>query len=195
MEVSWQKIHEEVKPYGVEYSIKISPEGLNPYRVIKAYQIHDYPDEISDYISKNYPKDLVDFYNTKNQYYEDVILGVDGKAGVKKIYLEKGKLIKSIEAKGDERKYKIYAEQDNPRMHISWECIGSHDNPTRLNTVSFALFKPIKNNIDILINLCMKYAPQYINDFKYWLKNEIGARLNWLGISNSSFTIYYDYEI
>ncbi len=180
-----------MKPYFTEYSIKVSTEGLNPFRMIQGYHISEYSDDLQSHIENNYPDDLVSFYNEKHHLYDDVIFGVDGKRGVKKLYLEKDRYLKSIECQGSRRKYKIYREELEPRLCRSWELNKDYSTVLQTLTTSFSLFKPMHTQAEMLIRMCKKYARAHIEDFKHWLDSEIKSSINWFGVSSNSFTIYY----
>jgi len=180
-----------VKPYFTEYSVKVTAEGLNPFRMIQGYHISDYSKELKSHIEKNYPDDLADFYNEKHHLYDGVMFGVDGTQGVRKLYLENDGWLKSIECQGSRRKYKIYREEFSPRLYRSWELDRDYNKVIRTLTTSFSLFKPMHTQADMLIRMCKKYARAHLEDFKQWLDSELKSSINWFGVSNNSFTIYY----
>lgn len=180
-----------MKPYFTEYSVKVTAEGLNPFRMIQGYHIKDYPEEIESHIRDNYPADLLRFYHEKHHLYQGVYFGVDGHRGVKKLYLEADKYLKSIEYKGSRRKYKIYREEPSPRLYRSWELNQDYSSVIQALATSFSIFKPMHTQADMLVRMCKKYARAHLEDFKHWLDSELKSSINWFGVSNNSFTIYY----
>lgn len=160
--------------------------------MIKGYHIKDYREELDSYISMQYPSDLVEFYREKHHNFEDVIFGVDGKNGVRKLYLETDSFLKSVESRGEDRKYKIYMEQSvHGRVCHSWEFDAKFSKAIDTCTTSLAIFQPMHNHVNKLINICKTNAEQHLADFQEWLYSELNAQINWLGVSKNSFTVYY----
>lgn len=179
-----------MNPFFTEYSVKVTSHGLNPFRMIRGYEISKYPDQLRQYVKDNYPDDFLKFYNEHDSY-EHVIFGVDGQSGVKKLYLEHRDYLRSMECKGSQRKYKMYREQQSPRLCRSWELNKDFTEVLNTLTTSVSVFQPMHTQFDVLLKLCKRYASAYFKDFKEWLDTEKTSTLNWLGVGQASFTVYY----
>jgi len=173
----------------MEFSIKVSPEGLNNNRVIVAYDADDA--FAGRYIKDKYPSDVHKFYLKNYENYDRVFLGVDGMKGVRKLYLEAdahGMI--AMESKGDKRSYKKYTEEKLP-IH-TYHCYET-DSQFKKNDkkhICFGVFRPMKAYAGVLLGLCKQYADDLYTDFEEWISLE-KRKLTWIGVSENSFTVYY----
>ena len=184
----------------IEYSIKVSDDGLNNNRMIVSLDHND--PRVDQYIDRF--SDLAKELLSQPFLYDNVLFGVD--CNTRKMYLEndKGTLL-AIEDREGRIGRKCYYRLDEPDPSVPSRsdfypqvlCYNADEsyNPVKLKTTHLFIFTEIEKCIPVLSNLAKRYAKRHYMSFMEWLEAESGAILTWLGLSDDSFTVYYVNEL
>lgn len=177
-----------------EFSIKVSPKGLNNNRMVR-YVSPDDP-RINKYLG-NAGTDFL-----KSEDYTNVLLGVDGLSGAQKLYLEDicGN-IRAIELHSGQIKRRIYLRinKADPRLKLRSSyfpqvlCFSADEkfNPIALKTTHLLINSTISDTMEVIMGLAKRHASDHIDALKGWLSRELESIVTWLGLSDDCFTIYY----
>lgn len=185
----------------IEFSIKVSDQGLNNNRMVLSLNADDV--RINHYI-RRYFSDISTELLEQDFQYDNILFGIDG--NTRKMYLEndQGTLI-SIENRDGAVGRKCYYRLDEPDPGVQTRSsfypqvlcytADSDYKPVKLKTTHLFLFTEIEKCRSVLANLAKRHAKGHYSSFMEWLDSESGAILTWLGLSDDSFTVYYMNEL
>lgn len=140
--------------------------------------------------------------NTKHNY-THIMLGIDGISRATKLYLEniQGN-IHAIECKSGNIKRRIYLRinKADPRLKLQSKhfpqvlCFSADEdfNPIKLKTTHLLLNNTISDLMQVIMGLGQRHASGHMESLREWLANEMDSIVTWLGLSDDSFTIYYE---
>ena len=188
---------EATAPKGIEYSIKVSSDGLSNNRLVK------YVEKDDPRIDKYVPGGR-EFIAKSEFNHKFIMLGIDGQAGVAKLYLEDDRgNIQAIESKSDRKRIYLRIDKPNPKLKLRSGyfpqvlCFSANDQfkPISLKTTHLLLNVKVEHLMDMLLGLCKKHAKRHYMSFREWLIQETDSIVTWLGLSDDSFTVYYMNEL
>ena len=187
----------ETAPTGIEYSIKVSSDGLSNNRLVR------YVKEDDPRIDKYVPGGR-EFIDKSDFDYKFIMIGIDGHAGVAKLYLEDDRgNIRAIESQSGRKRLYLRLDKPDPRLKLrsgyfpqvlSFSA-DEQFNPISLKTTHLLLNLKVEQLMDMLLGLCKKHAKNHYMSFKEWITQETDSIVTWLGLSDESFTVYYMNEL